>query len=175
MEPQLLEKETSTMITTLQPNEVFVFGSNSTGFHGAGASGLACRGNHRNTWRQDAWFLKAMDTTPGSADRVGKWAIYGVARGFQEGTEGKSYAIQTIVRPGQRQSTSLPEIYLQLVELWSFVRQHPEWTFLVTPLGEGYAGYTAAEMKPVWDCLQQRHGTRPNVRFVGRNQRAHTA
>jgi hypothetical protein len=39
------------MFTSLKPNEVFVFGSNSTGFHGA--AGLACWGDSRNTWRND--------------------------------------------------------------------------------------------------------------------------
>lgn len=154
----------------LGPDEVLVFGSNATGFHGAGGAGLACRGDARNTWRQDKWFQAAMKAPEGSPDRVGKYAVYGVARGFQVGREGKSYAVQTIERPGRRRSTSRREIYHQLVELWTFAEAHPEWTFLVTPLGEGYAGYTSEEMQEVWDFLQQKHGTPANVKFVGRGE-----
>ena len=86
------------MVTTLQTNEVFVFGSNGQGFHGAGTAGLALRGDARNNWRQDAWFLAA---SRGENDGVGRWAVFGVARGFQQGRQGKSYAIQTVTRPAR--------------------------------------------------------------------------
>jgi hypothetical protein len=38
--------------------EVLVFGSNRSGFHGAGSAGLAFRGDSRNTWRSDPFFLR---------------------------------------------------------------------------------------------------------------------
>jgi len=147
-------------------DDVFVFGSNATGFHGAGAAGLACRGEAFNTWRKDQWFLKAMKAPVGSPDRIGKRAVYGVARGFQEGSEGRSYAIQTIVRPGLKRSTSLAEIQTQLLELWDFSAAHPDWTFLITPLGEGYAGYTHAEMQTVWEWIRSTKGERENWKFL---------
>lgn len=156
-------------IDPLRSDEVFVFGSNTRGFHGAGAAGFACRGDALNTWRRDAWFLRAMKSPVGSPERVGKWAVFGVGRGFQRGREGMSYAIETVKRPGARRSTTPLEIYDQLVELWAFARAHPEWTFLVTPLGEGYSGYTRTEMDEVWECLKARYGKRANVRFVGRD------
>jgi len=155
------------MITTLQPNEVFVFGSNATGFHGAGAAGFACRGESKNTWRNDRWFLEAITAPVGDPARVGKWAVFGVAKGFQEGREGKSYAIVTVTKPGARQSVSRREIYYQLVELWKFAREHPELKFLVTPIGEGYAGWSRAEMGEVWSYLRKTHGEQANVEFVG--------
>lgn len=97
-------------ITELEPNDVVVFGSNATGFHGAGAAGLACRGTARNDWREDAWLTTARDAPVGSPARIGTWAVFGKARGPQRGTEGMSYAIETIQTPGKLRSTSLRDI-----------------------------------------------------------------
>ncbi len=157
------------MIINIHAHQVFVFGSNASGFHGAGSAGMACRGDARNTWRQDKWFLRALETEPGSPERTGKWAILGVARGFQEGKEGKSYAVETIQRPGWRRSTPLGTIYNQLVTLRKFIDEHPEWEFLITPLGEGYSGYTEQEMGELWGMLFQ-GGVPKNIQFVGREE-----
>lgn len=137
----------SVLITKLAPNEVFIMGSNGSGFHGAGAAGYACRGTSANTWRSDPWVAKALQTPIGSPERVGKWAELGKARGWQKGREGMSYAIQTVERPGQKRSTPLGEIKKQLIELVVFCRLHDEWTFLMTPLGSNLAGWTNQEMK----------------------------
>jgi len=150
------------MITSLQPSEVFVFGSNRDGFHGAGGAGLACRGDAGNTWRNDSWFLKAMKAPVGSTDRIGKWAVYGVARGFQEGREGKSYAIVTVTRPGAKRSIPLEDIFGQLQDLWKFAAEHPELSFVISPIGEGYAGYSRTEMDSLWERLPKM----PNIKFV---------
>ena len=149
------------LITTLTPNQVFVFGSNASGFSGAGSAGLACRGDARNNWREDPWFLAAMRAAPGSPDRVGKWAVYGVARGWQQGREGMSYAIQTIEKPGWRRSTPLKVIEDQIVELLRFCAEHPEWQFLGTPIGCGYSGYSASEMEWCWSNALWRGGGCP--------------
>lgn len=141
-----MRKFTPNNITKLKPNQVFVFGSNSTGFHGAGAAGLACRGDSRNNWRSDEWFLLAKRSPVGSPARIGKWAVFGVARGFQEGSEGKSYAIETIVRPGWKRSIPLSDIFMQLFRFIQFVKIYPEYEFLVAKFGCHYAGYTVAEI-----------------------------
>jgi len=154
------------MVDQLANNEVFVFGSNGTGFHGAGGAGLACRGESANTWRNDPWFQKAMKAPPGSSARVGKWAVYGVPRGFQQGREGKSYAVQTVTHPGRKRSISLDEIYAQLVELWGFAKAHDGLHFLMTPIGEGYAGYTHGDMQDLYRRLEKAHGTPSNIHFV---------
>lgn len=154
------------MITELQPNEVFVFGSNEQGFHGAGTAGLACRGDARNTWRSDAWFQAAMKAPVGSPARIGKWAIFGVARGFQVGTEGRSYAIATVTKPGARRSVSRRDVYYQLDELWAFAKAHPELTFWLTRLGQGYAGWTNEEMQVVWNFLELKLGWPSNVKWA---------
>jgi hypothetical protein len=162
----------SLAIDLLLPHEVFVFGSNGDGFHGAGAAGLACRGDAANTWRQDEWFNKAMEAPMGDPARVGRWAVFGVARGFQMGRSGCSYAVQTIDRPRRRRSTSRREIYHQLVELVSFARSRPDLSFVVTPLGEGYSGYSREEMAVVWRELHARVGIPDTFRFIRLGSRA---
>lgn len=134
------------LITRLDPHQVFVFGSNRQGFHGAGAAGLACRGTALNTWRQDPWFRTAMNAPVGSRARIGKWAVFGIGKGFQVGREGRSYAICTIERPGDFRSIPVTLIEAQLLELCAFARAHPELEFLMTPVGAGKAGYSPAVM-----------------------------
>lgn len=146
-------KTTPDNITELKENQVFVFGSNASGFHGAGAAGLACRGESKNSWRGDVWFLRAMKSPKSSPERIGKWAVYGVARGYSEGREGKSYAIQTIHRPGEKRSTPLSEIRDQIKDLISFAQNHPTLEFLVTKIGSSLAGYSPQEIKSCFEDL----------------------
>lgn len=155
---------TSEMVTSLSEDHVFVFGSNEGGFHGAGTAGLAFRGDSRDNWRDDPLMQGAI----GHPGTKGLWAVFGVGRGYQEGTAGKSFAVATVTRPGARRSVPRREIYFQLVNLWTLAASRPDLEFLVTPLGEGYAGWSRAEMAEVWEYLHQRYGTRSNVRFVGR-------
>lgn len=138
---------TPDQINSLKPNEVFVFGSNASGFHGAGSAGLACRGDAANTWRTDSWFLNAMKSHNHSIYRIGYWAVYGISRGHQIGTTGQSYAIETIKQPGLKRSTPLSEIALQIKELSDFAIQNPQLTFLVTKIGSSLAGYSLDEIK----------------------------
>lgn len=158
------------MIDELKPNQVFVFGSNESGFHGAGAAGTAFYDSHRNNgWRNDDFFQRAMKAPVGSQDRIGRWSVFGVGRGLQRGREGQSWGIVTIKRPGQMRSTSRREIYDQLVELVEYANLHPELEFLITPLAEGYAGYDREEMKAVWLLLELETGIPHNFTFVGRD------
>lgn len=132
------------------PTPVLVFGSNESGFHGAGGAGLAMRNEPANTWRTDPSFLAAMRAPVGSPLRVGHRAIFGVARGLQHGHSGSSYAIVTITRPGVRRSVPLLSIHQQILNLCTFALSHPEYTFDILPLGTGYSGYTQAEMDTIW-------------------------
>lgn len=145
-----MRKLTPKHIKDLEPNQVFVFGSNSNGFHGAGASGYAFRNNSDYNWRGCKFFIRAMNSKPGSYDRVGKWAVYGVARGYQEGRKGKSYAIVTIEKPGKKRSIPLEDIKKQIDELMSFAKNHPELEFLVTAIGTKLAGYKTDEIKELF-------------------------
>lgn len=148
------------MITELKPNQVFVFGSNARGFHGAGAAGYAFKGSAANDWRINPMFQRAMRDPE---YRGGKWAVLYRGQGFQIGTEGMSYAIETIKKPGQRRSTTRRSIYRQLMQLFRFAREHPELEFLMTPIGCGYSGYTPCEMEVVWDYTVKQHGLPDNV------------
>jgi hypothetical protein len=75
---------------TLAPYEVFVFGSNDSGFHGAGAAGFAFSGTLANGWRACPKKQAAIKVPLGHPDRIGFWAVCGVVEGFQSGTSGRS-------------------------------------------------------------------------------------
>lgn len=138
------------LITSLAPNEVFVFGANESGFHGAGAAGYACRGVAENTWRCDRAFLSAMKSPLGSPERIGKWAILGQARGYQQGREGASYGIVTVTQPGHRKSVSLDQIATQVRQLFTFARSREDLAFLVSQIGCQNAGWTPADIAPMF-------------------------
>lgn len=156
----------SALITSLGPNEVFIFGSNRDGFHGAGAAGYAMRGTAANTWRTDEAFLRAMRAPVGHPDRIGRWAVYGIGRGWQQGREGMSYAIQTIERPGMKRSTPLADIEDQIVDLFRFAVEHWRWRFLMTPIGAGLSGWSAAEMNDTLARAAARWETSPPANVI---------
>lgn len=140
-------KTTPEHITSLLPHQVLVIGTNEGGFHGAGVAGLACRGTAANTWRTDPWFQRAIQSPVGSPDRIGKWAVYGVAAGMQCGREGMSYGIVTITRPGAKRSVPLTRIAAQVDSLLYLAATWPAMEFLVTRIGCGLAGYGTREIR----------------------------
>ena len=99
------------MITELGPGEIFVFGSNASGQHGAGAARYA-------------------------ADHFG--AVWGEGHGLH----GRSYAIDTM--------SGMPTMQTEVREFLKFAGEHPELRFLVTKVGCGIAGYTPAEVAPLF-------------------------
>lgn len=142
------------MITELKDNEVFVFGSNNQGFHGSGAAAIAFRYNHGLPWRKDGFFIRALNSPKNSPLRKGKWAIFGIGRGYSEGSEGRSYAIATVdFDPTTRKRTKVPleDIKIQIEELISFAYTNSQYTFLVTKFGTGLAGYKEEEINDIWD------------------------
>lgn len=150
----------TTFVTSLGPRDVFVFGSNGSGFHGAGSAGYAMRGTTANTWRDDPLFLNIKSGR--CPDRRGKWAEFGIARGFQEGKSGCSYAIQTVERPGHQGCITLRDVYSQLRVLLSFAESHSTFTYFVTKLGAdrsegGYSYFGSAAMRKVFKTLHKNH------------------
>lgn len=133
---------------------VFVFGSNHRGFHGAGAAGYAMLGIIGADWKRDRvpGTQLALDSVPDGTK--GYLAVKGRARGFQEGREGASYAIETIYRPGERRSVSIETIKDQVKELYQFAKQHPEMTFQLTRIATGNAGYTEEEMRLMYNSIE---------------------
>lgn len=129
---------------------VFVFGSNLQGFHGAGSAGFAFRGESANTWRSDSSFLSALRAPVGSPLRVGKLAVFGIARGLQHGHSGYSYGIVTCTKPGARRSVPIESILLEIISLLKFAASHPNFHFECSPIGCGYSGYSTSEMADCW-------------------------
>lgn len=107
-------------------NEIFVFGSNLRGYHGAGAAKVA----------------------------FGSYgAVMGVSEGFQT-SNGKSasYAIPT--KNKNLKALSLSEIERYVKTFVSFVNSNPDKEFFVTSIGCGYAGYSADQIAPMFFELE---------------------
>ncbi len=97
--------------------EIFVFGSNLQGIHGAGAAKAARR-------------------------------QYGAVLGKGVGLQGNSYAIPTKATPSE--TLSLHEISKHVMEFLDFAERHPMYTFNVTPIGCGLAGYVPEQIAPMF-------------------------
>lgn len=103
-------------ITDLKPNEIFVFGSNLAGIHGAGAARDALR--------------------------------FGAKYGVALGPMGQTYAIAT----KDQKLRTLP-IYMiqdQVKAFLTYASAYKDQWFLVTRIGCGLAGYTAADIGPLF-------------------------
>ncbi len=105
-------------IIALEPDEVFVFGSNAEGAHGGGAALIA-------------------------------YEQFGAVWGEGHGHHGQSYAIDTM--------SGLDELAAEARRFLDYARAHPELRFLLTPVGCGIAGYTPAQVAPMF------HGVPANV------------
>jgi hypothetical protein len=116
---KLMEQKRTTpeFITELQPNEIFVFGSNLQGMHGGGAAYIAYR-------------------------------KFGAIMGQGVGLQGQSYGIPTM-------QGGVDTIRPYVDDFIQFAKEHPQLTFLVTRIGCGIAGFTDAEISPLF---QQAHG-----------------
>lgn len=129
------------MITKLEPNQVFVFGSNMFGFHGAGSAGYATFNETGNIWKDKDYHVRVNGFK-------GCWNEKGVGEGIQFGTIGKSYAIPTVYRAGQPRSRSREQIIESIKKFYNYSISKPEWEFLVayTANGHNLNGYTNQEM-----------------------------
>jgi hypothetical protein len=138
-----VRKYTPENITTLEPNQVFVFGANTAGGHGGGTAGLAQRGVAKSNY------------TALPKGTKGKWAEYGIIDQLMEGTEGKSFGIVTKaatvtgtrLKIGSKRSVTLERIEQSINALIETANNNPKLEFLVTKFGTNMAGFTIAEMK----------------------------
>ncbi|TDW20482.1 hypothetical protein EV128_125112 [Rhizobium azibense] len=103
--------------TGARTNDVFVFGSNLAGIHGAGAARYALRQR-------------------------------GAIRGQGVGLQGTSYGIPT--KDEWLRTRGLVEIEKSVMDFIAFARKHSRWTFYVTPIGCGLAGYKREQIKPMF-------------------------
>jgi hypothetical protein len=106
------------MIDELQPNQVFVFGSNLSGIHGAGAAKTAMQ-------------------------KFG--AVWGLGTGYS----GQTYAIPTKDEDVYK-SLTIEEIKPYVRAFIAFACMQTQLEFLITRVGCGLAGYTDAEMAPLF-------------------------
>lgn len=128
----------------LKQEDVFVFTSNLSGFHGAGSAGYASFNEKGNVWRKYKY-----DEWPNG--KKGKWNIKGVGWGYQEGTHGKSYAIPTVTHPGAKRSLSLEQIKKHILTFSFFSRGMKHLNFYIAQgANPGYNGYSVEEMEGVW-------------------------
>ena len=129
---------------TLADNEVFVFGSNSQGFHGFGAAGYASFNQIGNVWREEKYDLKPHGW-------LGKWNVKGISEGPQRGMEGKSYAIPTVAKPGAKQSIPLGTIKLSIEKFYTFAKSRSHLKFFVAQLAKGgLNGYSGEQMASIY-------------------------
>lgn len=98
-------------IESLTPGEIFVFGSNAQGAHGAGAARTA-------------------------------YEKFGAVWGQGSGLQGQSYGIDTM--------SGFEILQREVADFVSVARQHPDLTFLLTPVGCGIAGYSAQDVAPLF-------------------------
>lgn len=139
-----IEREyTPENITTLKPNEVFVFGANTAGGHGGGTAGLAQRGTTSSNY------------TALPIGTKGKWSEYGIVDKLMQGTEGKSFGIVTkaatisgtSLKIGAKRSVPLSRIEESINALIKTASENPSLKFLVTKFGTNMAGFSEQEMK----------------------------
>jgi len=106
-----MARSTPDRIVALEPDEIFVFGSNAAGAHGGGAARLA-------------------------------YEKFGAVWGEGEGLFGQSYALPTM--------GGMDEIRTSAANLGACAAAHPELTFLLTKVACGIAGYSEAEIAPLF-------------------------
>ncbi len=105
--------------------EVFVFGSNLAGRHGKGAALEA-----RKNW--------------GAITGQGEGFMYQNALHFDRGC----YGIAT--KDERLRTRSLPDIQQSVETFLRFANRTPAWSFLVTRIGCGLAGYLNEEIAPMF-------------------------
>lgn len=136
-------------ITQLADDEVFVFGCNLQGFHGAGAAGYASFGVHGNSWRRFGY-----ECWPNG--HICKWNVKGKI-GPQRGHEGKSYALPTIKTSGLKRS-----LRIDFKPLYECCRRNPTWKFYYAQEGKvGLNGWKPEEIESSADTagVAPRHAT----------------
>lgn len=106
-----------------QSTPIFVFGANTSGRHGRGAALFA---------------------------RRERGAVYGQG----EGPQGSAYGIPTKGENPDRSLYTLPlaQVRAGVERFLAYAVAHPELTFEVTPIGCGLAGYTPADIGPMFSA-----------------------
>ena len=93
---------------------------------------------------------------------------HGAVHGVGVGRTGNGYAIPT--KDAKVRTLPLPEIKNYVLDFLRYAKAHPDLRFEVTRIGCGLAGYTDAQMAPMFadapaNCYLP-HGWRSNLSFV---------
>jgi hypothetical protein len=126
MTTEKIMRITPETINSLNPNEIFVFGSNITGIHGAGAAKLA-----REKFGAKQW------VGIGPTGRC-----YAIPTRYTD-----------TLPNGRLQFKTLPltSIFSHIADFIEYSKIHLEQIFLVTAIGCGFAGYKASEIAPAFN------------------------
>jgi hypothetical protein len=71
---------------------------------------------------------------------------FGAKDGIGDGLQGQTYAIP--IKDASMQTLTIDDIIPYIERFHKFVKRHPELTFLVTPIGCGFAGYSPNDIAP---------------------------
>jgi len=104
------------LVLNLEPNQIFVFGSNEAGRHGRGAA------------------KQAMS--------------FGAKYGVGEGLAGHTYGIPT--KDAKIQTLPIRKIKPYVDRFIEFAKTNHQYTFLVTEIGCGLAGYVPNQIAPLF-------------------------
>mgnify|MGYP006423858297 CR=1 FL=1 len=119
-------------INVLKENEIFVFGSNLAGIHGAGAAKLAMQ--------------------------------WGARQGHATGLQGNTYAIPTKDKNITR-TLNIAEIKPHVNAFIAFATQNKQYTFFVTEIGCGLAGYQPSQIAPLFKKAEQLNNVKLPITF----------
>lgn len=75
---------------------------------------------------------------------------YGAKYGQAEGLQGNSYAIITKELRSDYAPVSLQEVAAGVTRFLIFAKLKPTWRFLLSPIGCGLAGFTPAQIAPLF-------------------------
>jgi hypothetical protein len=119
---------TTEVICSLKRGEIFVFGSNTKGIHGAGAAKVAKKNFHA---KQGV----------GIGPTGNCYAI--PTKSASVITTGDNKTVSLI-------SLSIDEIAIHISNFIDYAASHPEMTFLVIKIGCGLAGYKVSDIAPLF-------------------------
>lgn len=120
----------------MKSKEVFVFGSNESGVHGAGAARQA---------------------------HIEFGALYKMGFGYYECSKGRTFAIPT--KDWNIQTLDKERISFYVDRFVAFAEENPQLTFLVTDIGCGLAGYTPEEIAPMFHFAKDLENVHFSERF----------
>lgn len=121
MERNFIAMSGDKIIQTLEPNEVFVFGSNQAGIHGAGAAKQAYK-DFGATW--------------------------GLGYGLSQSDKGMTFAIPT--KDYDINTLPLTKIESYVKMFINFASMNSDMRFLLTKIGCGLAGYRDDQIAPMF-------------------------